>query len=95
MELRGAPIVPLGTRRPLVQRIPTDVGANYRSHVFSQLPDARGTRPKRTRPFRPQANGKAEVFNKLLQAEWAYARLYRSNEERLAAPLPFLVEYNH
>jgi transposase InsO family protein len=47
-----------------------------------------------TRPFRPQTNGKAEAFNKILQAEWAYARLDHSNEGRLAAPLPFLIEYN-
>ena len=85
----------LGTRGVHVQRILTDNGANYRSHVFSQFAAALGIRLKRTRPFRPQTNGKAEAFNEILQAEWAYARPYRSNEERLAALLPFLVEYNH
>ena len=41
-------------------------------------------RDARTRPFRPQTNGKAEAVDKILQAEWAYVRPYRSNEERLA-----------
>ena len=78
-----------------IQRILTDNGPHYRSHVFAELAAAEGIRLRRTRPFRPQTNGKAEAFNKILQAEWAYARLYRSNQERLAALLPFLVEYNH
>ena len=43
---------------------------------------------------RPQTNGKAEAFNKTLQREWAYVRLYRSNAERLAALPLFLQEYN-
>jgi transposase InsO family protein len=54
-----------------------------------------GTRHSRTRPYRPQTNGKAERFIKTLLAEWAYARRYRSNDERLAA-LPRWVDfYNH
>ena len=49
---------------------------------------------RRTRPCRPQTNGKAEAFNKTLQREWAYIRLYRSNGERITALTPFLEEYN-
>src|SRR3990170_4419108 len=45
----------------------------------------RGPRHMVTRPYRPQTNGKAERFIKTLLHEWAYARLYRSNEERLHA----------
>ena len=49
----------------------------------------------RTRPYRPQTNGKAERFIKTMLGEWAYGRLYRSNQERLAA-LPRWVDfYNH
>ncbi|MBI2724004.1 MAG: transposase [Chloroflexi bacterium] len=44
--------------------------------------------------YRPQTNGKAEAFNKTLQREWAYVRLYRSNSERNAAFSSFLKEYN-
>jgi transposase InsO family protein len=81
----------LGVR---VERILTDNGGNYRSRVFTAVADAYGARLKRTRPYRPQTNGKAEAFNKTLQREWAYVRLYRSNAERTAALQPFLDEYN-
>ena len=74
-----------------IERVLTDNGSCYRSHDFRDVATAHAIRLKRTRPYRPQTNGKAEAFNKILQAEWAYARAYRSNEERLAALLPFLV----
>ena len=77
-----------------VERILTDNGGNYRSHAFAAVADASGVRLKRTRPYRPQTNGKAEAFNKTLQREWAYVRLYRSNAERVAALSTFLAEYN-
>ena len=50
---------------------------------------------RRTRPYRPQTNGKAEASVKILQAEWAYRRRYASNEERLDALPVFLREYDH
>ena len=50
---------------------------------------------RRTRPYRPQTNGKAEAFTEILQAEWAYRRVYASNGERLADLPVFLLEYNH
>lgn len=81
----------LGVR---VERILTDNGGNYRSHVFAETAAAHGVQLRRTRPYRPQTNGKAEAFNKTLQREWAYVRLYRSNGERTAALTPFLEEYN-
>ena len=78
-----------------VTRILTDNGGNYRSTIFGAAVAGHGVRHKRTRPFRPQTNGKAEAFNKTLQAEWAYARVYTSNEERLAALPEFLDQYNN
>ena len=48
-----------------------------------------------TRPYRPQTNGKVERFNKTLLDEWAYARLYRSNDERRRALARWLRFYNH
>ena len=77
-----------------VESILTDNGGNYRSHAFAQVAAAHGVQLKRTRPYRPQTNGKAEAFNKTLQREWAYVRLYLSNAERLAALPLFLLEYN-
>jgi len=52
-------------------------------------------RHKRTRPYRPQTNGKAERFIKTMLGEWAYARPYRSNDERLAALAGWVASYNH
>jgi len=77
-----------------VERTLTDNGGNYRSRAFAAVAAAHGIQLKRTRPYRPQTNGKAEAFNKTLQREWAYVRLYLSNADRTAALIPFLEEYN-
>jgi transposase InsO family protein len=75
-----------------VERVMTDNGWAYRSAAYRA---ALGTRPQsRTRPYRPQTNGKAERFIGTLLTEWAYARPYRSNAERLAALPGFLTFYN-
>ena len=78
-----------------VERILTDNGACYVSRIFTDTAAARNIRVKRTRPFRPQTNGKAEAFNKIMQAEWAYQRPYYSNDERLNVLPGFLEYYNH
>ena len=54
-------------------------------HETTDTVAARNIRLKRPRPFRPQTNGKAEAFNKIMQAEWVYQRPYYSNRERLDA----------
>ena len=77
-----------------VERILTDNGKNYTSHAFAAVAAAHDIQLKRTRPYRPQTNGKAEAFNKTLQREWAYVRLYQTNTERLTALRAFLAEYN-
>ena len=76
-----------------VKRVLTDNGSAYRSKVFA---DALGeVAHKRTRPYRPQTNGKVERFNRTLEQEWAYARPYTSEAERAAAFPEFLHTYNH
>jgi transposase InsO family protein len=77
------------------ERVLTDNGGCYRSHVFREAAEATGAQLRRTRPFRPQTNGKAEAFNKTLQNEWAYKRVYTSNAERLAELSRFLEDYNY
>lgn len=77
-----------------VQRVLTDNGGNYRSFPFQAVAGEHSIRLQKTRPYRPQTNGKAEAFNKTLQREWAYLRPYSSNVERLAALQPFLDDYN-
>ena len=69
-----------------VQRVLTDNAKAYAESVaFAETAAGLGIRLKRTRPYRPQTNGKVERFNKTLLDEWAYARLYRSNAERCRA----------
>ena len=55
-----------------VERILTDNGGNYRSRVFHQQAHELGIQLRRTRPYRPQTNGKAEAYIKTIQREWAY-----------------------
>lgn len=78
-----------------VQRVLTDNGACYRAHLFAQTAQQLGVRPKRTRPYRPQTNGKAEAFIRTLLREWAYVRPYLSNADRLTALPQWVSAYNH
>lgn len=77
-----------------IERILTDNGASYRSHTYRDTLVDLDIRHKRTRPFRPQTNGKAERFIRTLLDEWAYARPYRSNGERLHALRRYVDFYN-
>lgn len=78
-----------------IERVLTDNGAAYRSRAYAAELAALGARHKRTRPYRPQTNGKVERLIKTLLAEWAYARPYRTNDERLLALPEWLDFYNH
>lgn len=76
-----------------VRKVLTDNGSCYRSHAFA---DALGpVKHQRTRPYRPQTNGKVERFHRTLADEWAYARAYRSDSERSQAFHAWLHTYNH
>jgi transposase InsO family protein len=76
-----------------VRKVLTDNGACYRSRPFA---DALGAiEHRRTRPYRPQTNGKVERFHRTLADEWAYARLYRSDAERCQDFTAWLHTYNH
>jgi transposase InsO family protein len=73
----------------------TDNGACYRSKLWAKTLDAAGIKHRRTRPYRPQTNGKVERFNRTLLEEWAYACEYRSEAERAATYPDWLHTYNH
>jgi transposase InsO family protein len=92
LELAVARFAEVGIR---IERLLTDNGANYRSHVYRDTLARFEIRHKRTRPYRPQTNGKAERFIQTLLNEWAYPRPYRSNDERLQALHRFVDFYNH
>jgi transposase InsO family protein len=78
-----------------VERVLSDNGACYRSFAWRDTCAALGIQHKRTRPYRPQTNGKIERFHRTLSDGWAYARHYRSEAERRAALPGWIHFYNH
>jgi transposase InsO family protein len=78
-----------------VERLLTDNGSAYVSALHALACRRLGLRHSRTRPYRPQTNGKAERFIRTLTASWAYAAIYRSSQERTAALDGWLWHYNH
>ncbi|MFB3064963.1 MAG: IS481 family transposase [Planctomycetota bacterium] len=84
----------LARRKVSVERVMTDNGACYRSHFFGDELRRAQARHIRTRPYRPETNGKAERFIQTLMREWAYAKCYRSSKQRDKALAPWLNYYN-
>lgn len=78
-----------------VERVMTDNAWTYtHSRRFTALLAELEIRHVRTRPRRPQTNGKAERFIGTIQREWAYARLFRSNDDRLSTLSGWVDTYN-
>jgi len=77
-----------------VARVLTDNGAAYRSHTFAAALRAARILHRRTRPYTPRTNGKAERFIRTLLAEWAYAQAYRNSLARTLALPHYLHYYN-
>jgi transposase InsO family protein len=78
-----------------VERILTDNGSCYRSRIHALACRALAIKHSRTRPYRPQTNGKAERFIRTMLNGWAYGAIYRSSDERTAALDGWLDHYNH
>jgi transposase InsO family protein len=78
-----------------VERLLTDNGSAYRSTVHAIACRALRIRHLRTRPYRPQTNGKAERFIRTLLGGWAYGAIYRTSSDRAAALDGWLWHYNH
>ena len=78
-----------------VEQLLTDNGSGYRSLVHAIACRALGIRHLRTRPYRPQTNGKAERFIRTMLGSWAYGGIYRNSSERTAALDGWLWHYNH
>jgi transposase InsO family protein len=77
------------------QRVLSDNGSAYRSHLWRDTCAELGITHKRTRPYRPQTNGKIERFHRTLANGWAFARFYPSEQARRAAMPAFIHHYNH
>jgi transposase InsO family protein len=78
-----------------IERAITDNGSCYRSFAWRDALVGTGVTHKRTRPYRPQTNGKVERFHRILLEEWAYIRDWHSEHERRTAYDGFMHFYNH
>jgi transposase InsO family protein len=77
-----------------VERVMTDNGSAYRSHAFREACETARVKHKRTRPYTPQTNGKAERFIQTSLREWAYLHAFDSSAPRTQAMRPWLHGYN-
>jgi transposase InsO family protein len=78
-----------------VSELLTDNGSAYRSALHAVACHAIGIRHRRTRPYRPQTNGKAKRFIRTMLAGWAYGAIYASSAQRTAALDGWIYRYNH
>lgn len=79
----------------MIEPVLSDNGSAYRSRWWQQVCDQLGITVKKTRPRRPQTNGKIERFHRTLADGWAYARCYTSEQERREALASWNHYYNH
>jgi transposase InsO family protein len=77
-----------------IREVLTDNGVCYRARVFAQTCELLGIKHRRTRPYTPRTNGKAERFIQSALREWAYARAYANSWQRSAALPRWLHGYN-
>jgi transposase InsO family protein len=78
-----------------IERALTDNGACYRSRQWAAALAETAVTHKRTRPYRPQTNGKVERFHRILLEEWAYIRPWTTDRRRHNAYAGFMHFYNH
>jgi len=78
-----------------VERVLSDNGSAYKSHAWRHACAELGITPKKTRPYRPQTNGKIERFHRTLADGWAFSRHYPTESARRNALPGWLHHYNH
>lgn len=78
-----------------VERVLSDNGSAYKSHLWRDTCAELGIKVKKTRPYRPQTNGKIERFHRTLADGWAFSRFYDSESARRNALPAWLHDYNH
>ena len=77
------------------ERVITDNGSCYRSGLWHSACHATNTTVKKTRPRRPQTNGKVERYHRTLLEKWAYIRAWTSEDQRTAGYASFTHFYNY
>jgi transposase InsO family protein len=82
-------------RGVIVERVLSDNGSAYRSHLWRDTCAQLAITPKRTRPYRPQTNGKLERFHRTMADGWAFKKFYNSESARRAALPAWMHFYNH
>jgi len=78
-----------------VERVLSDNGSAYKSHLWRDTCADLGIAMKKTRPYRPQTNGKIERFHRTLADGWAFKKLYNTESARRAALPAWIHHYNH
>ena len=77
-----------------VREVLTDNGPCFYRLQFGGACQTLNIHHRRTRPYRPQTNGKAERFIQTVLREWAYARRYETSAQRLQHLQPWTHQYN-
>jgi transposase InsO family protein len=78
-----------------ISRVLSDNGSCYKSNHWRTTCTDLGITPKKTRPYRPQTNGKIERFHRTLAEGWAFKKFYNTESARLAALPAWIHQYNH
>ncbi len=78
-----------------IDEVLSDNGSNFRSSDFAEVLAERAIKHRRTKPYRPQTNGKVERFNRTMSDEFLYARMFRSENERRRRLDRWVHDYNH
>jgi transposase InsO family protein len=78
-----------------IEAVMTDNGSAYTAALYRLACHAHGIRHLRTRPYRPQTNGKAERFIRTILGGWAYGAIYTTSNDRTRALQGWLHFYNH
>jgi transposase InsO family protein len=79
----------------MIQAVMTDNGVGYTSRIFGDTLESVDIDHVRTRPYRPQTNGKVERFQRTLATEWAYTTTWTSDSQRAEALTGWIHTYNH
>jgi transposase InsO family protein len=95
IDVLGNAVAWFAARGVTVERVLTDNGSAYKSRAWHDACTQLGIRPKKTRPYRPQTNGKVERFHRTMTDGWARRRFYSSEHARRAALPAWLHHYNH